>query len=96
MFLKTQSQTLDTGCQNQTSTTLLSQVTKKSSMEKMPSAAKYSDRSRAPDASHTVSPDTEYRAISNPDQVVTPEDRVKAYRVCCMLCLVICGLSQQT
>lgn len=53
-------------------------------MEKMPSAAKYSDRSRAPDASHTVSPDTEYRAISNPDQVVTPEDRVKAYRVCCM------------
>ena len=53
-------------------------------MEKMPSAAKYSDRSRARDASHTVSPDTEYRAISNPDQVVTPEDRVKAYRVCCL------------
>lgn len=57
------------------------QVTKKSSMEKFPSAAKYSDRSRAPDATHIVSPDTEYRAVSDPDQVVAPEERVKAYRV---------------
>ena len=57
------------------------QVTKKSSREKFPSMAKYSDRSRAEDASHTVSLDTEFRCISNPDEVVSPEDRVKAYKV---------------
>ena len=57
------------------------QVTKKSSHEKFPSTARYSDRSRAEDASHTVSLDTEFRCISNPDEVVAPEDRVKAYKV---------------
>lgn len=56
-------------------------MTKKSSHEKFPSTAKYSDRSRAADASHTVSLDTEFRCISNPDEVVAPEDRVKAYKV---------------
>lgn len=61
------------------------QVTKKSSHERFPSMAKYSDRSRAEDASHTVSLDTEFRCISNPDEVISPEDRVKAYKVgsCC-------------
>ena len=57
------------------------QVTKKVSQEKFPSTAKYSDRSRSEDASHTVSLDTEFRAISNPDEVVAPEDKVKAYKV---------------
>ena len=56
-------------------------MTKKSSHEKFPSTAKYSDRSRADDASHTVSLDTEFRCIGNPDEVVAPEDRVKAYKV---------------
>ena len=62
-------------------------MTKKSSHEKFPSTAKYSDRSRAEDASHTVSLDTEFRCISNPDEVVTPEDRVKAYKV--QLCVTV-------
>ncbi|KAL3159758.1 ATP-dependent DNA helicase II subunit 2 [Trebouxia sp. C0009 RCD-2024] len=61
--------------------TIKVKVTKKSSHEKFPSTAKYSDRSRAADASHTVSLDTEFRCISNPDEVVAPEDRVKAYKV---------------
>ena len=56
-------------------------MTKKSSTEKFPSTAKYSDRSRAEDATHTVSLDTEFRAVSNPDEVVAPEDKVKAYKV---------------
>ena len=60
---------------------VIAQVTKKSSHEKFPSTAKYSDRSRAEDASHTVSLDTEFRCISNPDEVVAPEERVKAYKV---------------
>lgn len=60
---------------------VVAQVTKKSSHEKFPSTSKYSDRSRAADASHTVSLDTEFRCISNPDEVVAPEDRVKAYKV---------------
>lgn len=57
------------------------QVTKKSSAEKFPSTSKFSDRSRSGDATHTVSLDTEFRAVSNPDEVVAPEDRVKAYKV---------------
>lgn len=69
---------------NQSSASTMSvapKVTKKSSHEHFPSTAKYSDRSRSDDASHTVSLDTEFRAISNPDEVVAPEDRVKAYKV---------------
>ena len=61
------------------------QVTKKSSAEKFPSTAKYSDRSRAEDATHTVSLDTEFRAVGNPDEVVPPEDKVKAYKVNLMM-----------
>ena len=60
---------------------LTNQVTKKSSAEKFPSTSKYSDRSRSDDATHTVSLDTEFRAVSNPDEVVPPEDKVKAYKV---------------
>lgn len=59
----------------------VAQVTKKSSSEKFPSTSKFSDRSRSGDATHTVSLDTEFRAVSNPDEVVAPEDRVKAYKV---------------
>ncbi len=62
---------------------LTDQVTKKSSAEKFPSTSKYSDRSRSDDATHTVSLDTEFRAVSNPDEVVPPEDNVKAYKVKC-------------
>ncbi len=62
---------------------LTNQVTKKSSAEKFPSTSKYSDRSRSDDATHTVSLDTEFRAVSNPDEVVAPEDKVKAYKVTC-------------
>ena len=72
---------------------MLTQVTKKSSHERFPSTAKYSDRSRAADASHTVSMDTEFRCISNPDEVVAPEDRVKAYKVplFCWSCYFMTG-----
>ncbi|KAL0036571.1 hypothetical protein WJX79_000925 [Trebouxia sp. C0005] len=60
--------------------TIKVKVTKKSSAEKFPSTSKYSDRSRSDDATHTVSLDTEFRAVSNPDEVVAPEDKVKAYK----------------
>ncbi len=57
------------------------QVVKKTAAEKAPSLGKWSDRSQAPDASHTVQRDTEYRLVSDPDAVVDSDMRVKAYLV---------------
>jgi hypothetical protein len=57
------------------------QVLKKVAEERPPSLGKWSDRPQAPDATHTVTRDTEYKLLSDPDQVVDKEQRVKAYQV---------------
>lgn len=57
------------------------QVLKKVAEEKPPSLGKWSDRPQAPDATHTVTRDTEYKLLSDPDTVVDKEQRVKAYQV---------------
>ena len=44
--------------------------------------AKYSDRSQAPNASHAILTDTEYKSAADPDRIVPSEDRIKAYKVC--------------
>jgi hypothetical protein len=63
--------------------------------EKPPSLGKWSDRPQAPDATHTVTRDTEYKLLSDPDQVVDKEQRVKAYQVpagasCALRPLLLC------
>eukprot|EP00877_Chromochloris_zofingiensis_P011925 jgi/Chrzof1/6987/Cz02g06190.t1 len=55
-------------------------VFKKTVQEKLPSLKIFSDRSSLPEASHVVERSTEYRAPSDPDREVPPEERVKAYR----------------
>lgn len=57
------------------------QVCKKTSKEKLPSLGKYSDRSEADTATHQILRETEYKSANNPDEAVTPEDKVKAYKV---------------
>ena len=64
----------------------LLQVLKKVAEEKPPSLGKWSDRPQAPDATHTVTRDTEYKLLSDPDQVVDQEQRVKAYQVAARCC----------
>ena len=58
------------------------QVCKKSSQERPLAVAKYSDRSQAPDATHAVLTDTEFKSAADPDKIVRAEERVKAYKVC--------------
>ncbi|CAD7704307.1 unnamed protein product [Ostreobium quekettii] len=55
-------------------------VYKKVSQEKMPTLKLYSDRLKDPDAEHQVKRELEYKTLSNPDQPVPPEERVRAYK----------------
>ena len=78
---------------------LMLQVCKKTSKERLPTLGKYSDRSKAPNASHQVLRETEYRLTGGTEEEpVPPEDKVKAYKVCLaglsscrtgLVCLVI-------
>ena len=61
------------------------QVCKKTSKEKLPALAKYSDRSKAEGASHRVQQETEYKSVQNPEDPVPPEEKVKAFKVCLLL-----------
>ena len=65
---------------------------KKTSKEKLPSLGQYSDRSQAGDATHQVLRETEHKAADNPEEAVTPEDKVKAYKVRMPLCLPGAGV----
>ena len=47
----------------------------------LPATKLYSDRSRAPDATHEVSREHEYKDATDPDALVPPEERQKAYKV---------------
>lgn len=49
--------------------------------EKPPSLGKWSDKPQAADAIHAVKRDVEYKLLSDPDEVVDPDQRVKAYQV---------------
>lgn len=57
------------------------QVAKKAKKEMLPSTKLYSERSRAPDASHEVTREHEYKDATDPDTLVPPEERQKAYKV---------------
>ena len=58
------------------------QVSKKSSIERLPTMEKYSDRSIADDASHTVIFDRAYKRVRKEDQEEVPPQEVgKAYMV---------------
>ena len=61
--------------------TCMEQVAKKAKKEMLPSTKLYSDRSRAPDATHEVQREHEYKDASDPDNPVPPEERQKAYKV---------------
>lgn len=65
----------------------MKQVAKKAKKEMLPSTKLYSDRSRAPDATHEVQREHEYKDASDPDNPVPPEERQKAYKVV-KVCLV--------
>ena len=47
----------------------------------LPSTKLYSDRSRAADATHEVQREHEYKDATDPDTLVPPEERQKAYKV---------------
>ena len=69
------------------------QVAKKAKKEMLPATKLYSDRSRAPDATHEVSREHEYKDATDPDALVPPEERQKAYKVASLLpCTVPCVL----
>ena len=51
----------------------------------LPATKLYSDRSRAPDATHEVSREHEYKDATDPDALVPPEERQKAYKVASLL-----------
>lgn len=63
------------------------QVLKKVAEEKPPSLGKWSDKPQAPDATHLVKRDTEYKLLSDPDTVVEREQLVKAYQVAAGSCV---------
>lgn len=65
------------------------QVVKKVAEEKPPSLGKWSDKPQAADATHVVKRDVEYKLLSDPDEVIEPDQRVKAYQVCS--CLTFCS-----
>lgn len=50
--------------------------------EKLPPLGKWSDKSQAASALHNVTRDTEYKLLSDPDEVVPGDQKVKAYQVC--------------
>lgn len=54
---------------------------KKVAEEKPPSLGKWSDKPQAADATHRVKRDVEYKLVSDPDEVIEPDQRVKAYQV---------------
>lgn len=69
------------------------QVAKKAKKEMLPATKLYSDRSRAPDATHEVSREHEYKDATDPDALVPPEERQKAYKVASLLpCTMPCVL----
>ena len=69
------------------------QVAKKAKKEMLPPPKLYSDRSRAPDATHEVSREHEYKDATDPDALVPPEERQRAYKVATLLpCAVSCAL----
>ncbi|KAK9840417.1 hypothetical protein WJX74_009567 [Apatococcus lobatus] len=55
-------------------------VCKKSSQERPLAVSKYSDRGHAPNSSHAILTDTEYKSSTDPDKIVPAENRVKAYK----------------
>ncbi|GMH32617.1 hypothetical protein BSKO_00451 [Bryopsis sp. KO-2023] len=55
-------------------------VYKKAAKATVPSLKLYSDRSTAAGATHKVMRETEYKTQTDPDNPVTPEERVKAYK----------------
>lgn len=56
------------------------QVCKKVMKQALPAKADYSDRSSAPDATHGVRRETEFKHPANVDEDVPPEMRVKAFK----------------
>ena len=56
-------------------------MAKKAKKEMLPSTKLYSDRSRAGDATHEVQREHEYKDAADPDTLVPPEERQKAYKV---------------
>ena len=66
------------------------QVAKKAKKEMLPATKLYSDRSRAPDATHEVSREHEYKDATDPDALVPPEERQKAYKVASLLPCALC------
>lgn len=58
-------------------------MAKKAKKEMLPSTKLYSERSRAPDATHEVQREHEYKDATDPDTIVPPEERQKAYKVLC-------------
>lgn len=57
------------------------QVTKKTTQERMPSLDRYSDRSKADDASHSVVYDRAYRRGEGEEEDIPPENLAKAFKV---------------
>lgn len=60
---------------------ICSQIAKKAKRETLPSTSLYSERSKASDATHEILREAEYKDASDPDITITPEERVKAYKV---------------
>ena len=64
-----------------TSLVLSAQIAKKAKKETLPATGLYSEKSRAGDATHDVLREREYKDASDPDAMVPPEERAKAYKV---------------